>query len=538
MLITKRPLIALFASSISLLALVNCGDDGDSVPGDDAGSSGEAGSKAGSSGKSGGSNVAGETGEAGQPSGGTSGGSGGPSGGTSGNSPSDAGEGGLPSVGEGGEGGEAGSGGPVGPHLGPILRYAFDEASGLLAADSSGRGLNATLSLAAWTNEGRNGAGLSLNGGLNPTKYVTVPPGVLTDVKETTIGAWVKLGVDGAWSRIFDFGGTGVDAAARFMYLTPSAADGIHFSVFGGSPQREAIVATNTHLPLGVWKHVAVTAAANGKHAIYVDGFPAAETTTFAIPPSELEPLSASSWIGKSRFPLDLGLNGTLDDFVVYDRVLSPAEISTLAYPKADYSRLPFDEAAGVVSNDISSRAVNATLTGTSWASGRSGAAVALSGENQFVTLSNPIAGCTTELTIAMWVKNAGTGAWSRIFDFGGTDDNFMFLANNPEGKLAFNIHHKLIDTNTVTAVGVPADSNWHHVAVVVNALTGTVYVDGAASGLPIVLPITPVGLGATNEHWLGKSRFPDPYFKGAFDELRIACRAYSADEIKNLAFK
>ncbi len=116
--------------------------------------------------------------------------------------------------------------------------------------------------------------------------------------------------------------------------------------------------------------------------------------------------MSGDSWLGKSRFAADPGLNATLDEFTVYDRVLSPAEVATLAAPKGDYARIPFDEGSGTTSTDTSTRAVNATLTDATWASGRLGAAVQLSGDSQYVTLANPLAGCTDSLTIALWVKD------------------------------------------------------------------------------------------------------------------------------------
>jgi hypothetical protein len=42
----------------------------------------------------------------------------------------------------------------------------------------------------------------------------------------------------------------------------------------------------------------------------------------------------------------------------------------------------------------------------------------------------------------------------------------------------------------------------------------------------------------ATTENYLGKSRFvaTDPYLHAALDDLRISCRAFTADEIKNLS--
>ncbi|MET0792711.1 MAG: LamG domain-containing protein [Polyangiaceae bacterium] len=554
MLLRKHQYIALVSGSLSVLALVNCSDN-DTVPGGEGGSSsaGKAGATTaggGSAGKaSAGSNHGGADSQAGDSSeGGDESVAGKPAGGSSGagspggsSNTSDAG-----SAGSEDDGGAAGAGEPPGPHVGAILKYTFDAGAGAVAVDSSGSGFNGTLAAAAtgWTAQGRNGAGLALLGGVSPTTYVTVPPGVFTDVKSTTLATWVKLSLDVPWARIFDFSGKGVDAAARFMYLTPNTDRGLLFSTFGGDPTtREAVISTGTLLPVNVWKHVAVTIADGGKRSIYIDGFPAAEATTVDVPPSELEPLSTTAFLGKSRFPADAGLAGALDEFQVYDRVLAPAEIATLAAPKADYTRIPFDEASGTASTDTSTRAVNATLNGgATWATGRLGAAVQLSGvlaDAQYVTLSNPIAGCTDSLTIALWVKEVAAASWARIFDFGNTD-NFMFLTpSTGDGKMQLSIYTPTKETVVLSATTIPADSTWHHVAVVVTTAAASLYVDGNVVG-NTALPVTPSVLGNTTENWLGKSRFTatDPYFNGSLDEVRISCRAFTSDEIKSLAFK
>ncbi len=542
----------LLTSTIGIAALWGCADGEDDTPTEPNG--GSAGTGSGNEGgrdddggaDSGGTSSGGTSsaGKGGSSSAGTS--TGGGTAGTAGSAVGGTGSGGEPGEnggepgeiigGAGGEGGE--SGGNTGPHTGPTLDYKFDVGLGLAVLDSSGNALDGLLSLTGWNPLGRNGASLSLLGGLLPTTYVTVPAGPFKDAKATTIAAWVKLTDNAPWSRIFDFGGTGVDAATRFMYLTTNTGAGMRFSYYGGVAEREATVTTATTLPLNVWKHVAVTLAANGEQAIYVDGFPAAKATTIAIPPSELEPLGPSSWLGKSRFA-DAGFAGQMDDFKVYDRVLSAAELATLAFPKSDYTRIPFDEASGLIGDDLSDRAADATLSeGVTWASGRLGAAAVLSGEAQYVTLANPIAGCTSELTVALWVRHDAANAWSRIFDFGGTSDNFMYLAPiAAEGKLQLSIYKGGLENKVLSATTVPPDGTWHHVAVTVNAAAATVFIDGASVG-SAPTPITPAVLGATNEHWLGKSRFPDPYFKGAFDEVRISCRAFTPDEIRNLAFR
>jgi hypothetical protein len=62
-------------------------------------------------------------------------------------------------------------------------------------------------------------------------------------------------------------------------------------------------------------------------------------------------------------------------------------------------------------------------------------------------------------------------------------------------------------------------------------------YVDGAlVLSQTNTTNVTPADFAATTENWLGRSRFPDPYLNGSIDDLRIACRAYTADEIKSLA--
>ncbi len=223
-------------------------------------------------------------------SGGASAGSGGAKAGSGG---ATAGSGGT-TVGSGGAtagsgGATAGSGGAVGPHSGPVLQYSFDAGSGLTAADSSGLGrerhacrgdrLDHSRAQRCWP---------GTVGRPSPTTYVTVPPGVFAGVKSTTIATWVKLNADVAWNRIFDFGGQGTGTDTRFMYLTTNTPQGMLFSTFGGVPTtREAVITTNTLLPLGVWKHVAVTIADGGHRSIYLDGFPAADATTIDIPPSE-----------------------------------------------------------------------------------------------------------------------------------------------------------------------------------------------------------------------------------------------------------
>ncbi len=186
------------------------------------------------------------------------------------------------------------------PVPGLVLRYQFDQGSGSDVADTSGNGHDGTLERAdagadagtGWRTDGRIQGAAAFTG----SQDVTVPSGVFTGATSTTIGAWVRLVSRASWSRLFDLGNGPVGTGDRWTFLTVAAgADGpVQWNVYGGllsdGGTREAVVAPGTQLPLGVWKHIAVTASGTS-YRMYIDGFPAADLAGGpAIPLSEMEP--------------------------------------------------------------------------------------------------------------------------------------------------------------------------------------------------------------------------------------------------------
>lgn len=424
------------------------------------------------------------------------------------------------------------------------LHYQFEDL-GAVVSDSSGRELHGMLSdIAAWTTQGRVGNGLSLSA--DGSQYVELPGGILDGVGDFTIAVWVKLETVGPWSRIYDIGNGLPDPANRFMYLTPSGINGIHAASYGGSPANESVVIAGTQLPTGVWKHVAI-AGSGGERTLYVDGYPIAHVSDGPVVlPSEMEPIAGQSWLGKSRFGADPGLDGTMDEFRVYTRRLTQTEIADLAWPQQDYAYWRFDENSGGTTVDSSDHGIGTSLVdGASWeANGRLGAALDLSGAPagaagpHVVLGANPLAGCTTELTVSAWIKLRSLDSWARVFDFGSAD-RFIYLSPyDGDGKVRFAM---VAPTGVLDVVSdaplLAANDAWHHVAVTV-AQDGAVvlYVDGAVAQSATSPGVSPGDFSSLTDLWLGKSRFPDPYLNGSIDELRIGCRALSADEITNLS--
>lgn len=429
-----------------------------------------------------------------------------------------------------------------------VLHYAFED-NATVVTDSSLRRANGTLSDASgWTANGRVGRALAMTGANPASVYVSLPDGVLTGVSDFTISFWLNLESNAAWARVYDIGNGQADPANRFMYFTPDGyagtAHGVMASSYGGSAANELVSLSPTLLPTHAWKHVAIVGS-GGTRTVYIDGFPAAKVENGpVIAPSEMEPIAGNSWIGKSRFP-DPGLDGTLDEFKIYNRALTQTEIADQAWPGHDYSYWRFDEGAGSTTKDSSEHDVPTALaTGVAWTTGRLGGAVELPGgaagpTGPMLTLAaNPLATCTTELTVSAWVRVDTHQPWSRVFDFGTATTRFIYLAPSDGAGMHFAMvsEHGAFD---LVSPGVPfaGDGSWHHVAATVAAdKTVKLYADGVQIASGASPNVTPADFASMSDLWIGKSRFADPYFDGAIDELRIGCRALTADEIVNLS--
>ncbi|WP_437963678.1 LamG domain-containing protein [Sorangium sp. So ce260] len=227
--------------------------------------------------------------------------------------------------GDGGAGGDGGGGGPlVELERGLFLHYTFDETEGDIVADATGEALHDAMVLGGTWVEGHIGNALSLSG---EEQYVELPPGIVQTLNEITVSVWVSIRRQQLWQRVFDFG----SGEAAWIYLCPRAADplGLRFSVnsLAGVDEYTADWA----LPVQVWTHVAVTAAFNpNRSSIYVDGVEVASSDMIFTRPSDVGN-TTQNFIGRSQFAPDPYFNGIVDDFRIYDRALSAAEVAALA---------------------------------------------------------------------------------------------------------------------------------------------------------------------------------------------------------------
>ncbi len=201
-------------------------------------------------------------------------------------------------------------------------------------------------------------------------------------------------------------------------------------------------------------------------------------------------------------------------------------------------AKYEFNETSGTIAADSSGNGKNATLTSAAFAAGKTGNALSLSGSSQYASLASGIVSGCNDLTVAAWVKLDTISSWSRIFDFGTGTTSYMFLTpSSSANKIRFAISNggsgseQQIDGNAALETG-----SWKHVAVTLAGDTGILYIDGAAVGTNNGMSLNPSDLGVTNQNYIGKSQYSDPYLDGLVDDFVIYNRALSKTEIAGLA--
>jgi len=133
--------------------------------------------------------------------------------------------------------------------------------------------------------------------------------------------------------------------------------------------------------------------------------------------------------------------------------------------------------------------------------------------------------------TIALWEKDNGSGANGGFVGWG---NNVYYQCNS----FRFNGNNGLLnywygDSWAVTGLTTnPKDGSWHHLAVTWNGTSRTMYVDGKP-----VSTLTSSGPNVQAANFtVGRTTYPaDPNFKGWIDDLLIANRALSSNEVVNL---
>ncbi len=161
-------------------------------------------------------------------------------------------------------------------------------------------------------------------------EYVELPIGsLIASLRSATFSTRILFdGTGGTWQRAFDFGTGGT----VYMFLTPNngATNSPRFAITTSAGGGESMVTAPSGLTPGQWHHIAVVIDADSMMlTLYVDG-QAVDSTETGTLPADLGQ-TTQNWLARSQYTADPYFAGSLDEFRIYDRALSPGEVRYLA---------------------------------------------------------------------------------------------------------------------------------------------------------------------------------------------------------------
>jgi hypothetical protein len=210
----------------------------------------------------------------------------------------------------------------------PIGQWTFDEGTGASSADLSGHGHPAVLmGGASWTNAGKEGAGLALDG---VSGYADVGVTLVDTTSSFTVAVWADLAALGAWNIALSE--DDVNGSLFGLKLRGDGSDQFDFDVEltdGTSPAFVVAQSTST-AQVSTWVHLAGVRDTGGGGAVklYVNGALQAN----AALGQALLAASGHFVIGRGLYNGASGsyFHGTLDEIAVYDVALTDAQVATI----------------------------------------------------------------------------------------------------------------------------------------------------------------------------------------------------------------
>lgn len=149
-------------------------------------------------------------------------------------------------------------------------------------------------------------------------------------------------------------------------------------------------------------------------------------------------------------------------------------------------------------------------------------------GSNDYVTVENVDAAI---YTVSAFAKFERTGNYERLVDFGepsGSGDwQTLFCRYSTTSQMCF----QAANNNVYSDAGFIINGEWHHYAVSQEGLTVRFYRDGVQYGAEKASVEIPKS-HSRSTCYLGRSNWPDDYFQGRMDEVRVYDRPLNASEM------
>ncbi len=193
---------------------------------------------------------------------------------------------------------------------GLLLWWKLDEAAGGAATDSSGNGHDGTLMNTPVWAAGKWGGGLTLNGS---NQYVKASS--ISLPASATISVWAKTTSIATSPMLFVLGPS--LTGPNIIFFQPTST--MYWNTWDGTNNPLGPVPST--VTNGTFHHYVIVNDSSANTTFYYDGVPMGSAAYRA--------LNGQVWLGGNTVPYLW--QGTVDDLRIYNRVLSPSEISQIA---------------------------------------------------------------------------------------------------------------------------------------------------------------------------------------------------------------
>jgi hypothetical protein len=363
--------------------------------------------------------------------------------------------------------------------------WKLDEGVGTTSADSSGNNtatFGAGSSAPSWA-AGKFGIGLSFGGTDNQNIYVTDTT-ILEPPTALTLSTWIKLGSTGTRQIFLGKGDGSADNSTQY-WMELTAANQLRFYLSTGSSGTNLIATDKTITDTTYWHHIAMIW--DGSYMrVYLDGSQSSIVTPMA---GTLTNTAKNFAIGKLGEWGSGNFNGLIDEVRVYNRALSPSEITSLYEwapgPVGDWR---LDEGVGTSAFDSSGYGNNGVLgSGSSapiWSTGKHGKGLNFDGTNDNVgniTADGNNLDITNSLTIEAWVKPSSLTGFPTIVGKWNSDKQFKLAASlNGDGKPYIDVSSNGSDDIYQQTSQAITTTDWNHI-------TG-IYIGGSSPSLKMYI--------------------------------------------------
>ena len=373
---------------------------------------------------------------------------------------------------------------------------------------------------------------------------ITLPSASPFDNSNTvkSISAWIKP--DTLTSRVFSYAAS--DSSNSQSYFQVGWFNDLSFiriNVTQGSSsvysRYEATITPTTN-----WVHLLVQVTASGKE-IYVNGVELSGTYNNSGGGANTDWIGDVSsidnhTIGISRLNTPSYSDGSIDQIRIFDRQITPEEVSTLYNETTSTASNtnPLSDGSGVALYSLDYDASDAgglydgTPTNVDFGvGGQINYGARFNGSSSKVTTSLDF-DTLTNYTISMWIKIDASPS-ARDF-FAGTLDssakNGIYLANNTDETIRFYERNASGDTMTITSTDTINIGSWNHIVAVRDGNTDYLYIN---NGTPVSASNSTIShaTGFT----FGIAGAYTTYFDGSIDQVRIFSKALDSNEVSTL---